>query len=389
MLWTCYAASLAMLYWIYDGYGRFLLGLVRLSRMNRPSAGSPPVTTLPFLTVLLTVHNEEDCVAARVEDLLACSYPADRLQILVASDGSTDQTSRIVRSLAATDDRIRLLETPGLGKTATQNRALQEIASDVVVFTDADIRFDPMFLQRVAERFADSSIGAVDGRLMYGDGSNDALAEGQGYYWRYEHRLRLCESELGLLAVVAGACFAARRALLRPMDPSIGEDCIVPLDVVSQGFRVVHEPQAVAWDRFDEGNAFAFRRRIRMTLRNWQGTWTRPRLLNPLRHPGYAVALWSHKLLRWLSPVFLLTAMISSGVLVVAEPGWVAACAGLPLLGLVVLAVFGWFAPRWGLRIPGAGTAFSFALANLAFLVGVMRAMTGHRVQRYRKVAAP
>jgi cellulose synthase/poly-beta-1,6-N-acetylglucosamine synthase-like glycosyltransferase len=228
-------------------------------------------------------------------------------------------------------------------------------------------------------------VGAVDGRLTYDDGSRDPLAQGQGHYWRYEHLVRNLESELGLLAVVAGACFAVRRSLLRPMDASIGEDCIVPLDVVSQGKLVVHEPAAVAWDRFDEGNAFAFRRRIRMTLRNWQGTWTRPRLLNPFLHPGYALALWSHKLLRWLSPVFVLVALISSALLVATQGSILAWLALAPLLTLFALGLCGWWTQRFGVRIPGAGTAFSFLLANLAFLVGVIKAVSGNRVQRYQK----
>jgi len=387
MLWIVYTCSIALLYWVYDGYGRFLRLAVAIRDLLRRSSSRADAAeyTLPSLTVLLTVHNEEAVVRSRLDNVLACDYPVDSLRILVASDGSTDATGDIVRELMRDEPRVELFETDGLGKTATQNLAIQQISADLVVFTDADIRFDPMFLRHAALRFADPHVGAVDGRLHYDDGSQDALAQGQGYYWNYEHLVRQKESELGLLAVVAGACFAVRRELLQPMDPSIGEDCIVPLDVVSQSSRVIHEPRAVAWDSFDLGNGFAFRRRIRMTLRNWQGTWTRPRLLNPFLHPGYAFALWSHKLLRWLSPVFVVAAFVSSGVLAITATSVASVLAFLPMCGLFTLACVGWTSQQVGIRIPGAGAAFSFLLANLAFLVGVFRAVTGHRVRRYQK----
>jgi cellulose synthase/poly-beta-1,6-N-acetylglucosamine synthase-like glycosyltransferase len=385
VLWILYAISMGILYWIYDGYGRFLKVAVLVQNVFRRSSDIPQKAThvCPTVTVLLTVHNEEGSIQDRVTDVLACDFPPDRLQIMVASDGSTDRTNDIVRGLAADNPGIVLFESPGLGKTATQNLAITRIESEIVVFTDADIRFESQFLANVAARFSDPEIGAVDGRLTYATGSTDALAEGQGYYWRYEHMVRHLESKVGILAVVAGACFAVRRSLLKPMDSSIGEDCIVPLDVVAQGMRVVHEPTAIAWDSFDEGNAFAFQRRIRMTLRNWQGTWTRPRLLNPLIHPGYAFALWSHKLLRWLSPVFVAGAMVSSVALVIRTDLTAAWIALAPMAGLFVLGGFGWWTPRIGVRVPGAGSAFSFLLANAAFLIGVLKVATGHRVRQY------
>lgn len=384
MAWIALIASTAVLYWIYDGYGRFLqfaVGARNLlpRRTPEPSGDEPE---WPDMTVLLTVHNEEAVVAARVDNILACDYPADRVNVLVASDGSTDRTNEIVQGYQ--DERVRLFESPGVGKTGTQNEALKRVNSDVVVFTDADIVFDSEFLKRVAIRFRNPSVGAVDGRLQYTRESADTTNTNQGRYWNYEMKLRLLESQLGWLAVVAGACFAVRRELLQHMDPSIGEDCIVPLDVVQQGYLVVHEPAALACDEFEEGTGITLRRRIRQTLRNWQGTWSRPALLNPLRHPWYSLALWSHKLLRWLSPVFLLVALFSSCWLLVTVPDAFSVAAALPYLGLFCMAGLGWLATRWGRRIPGTGFAFSFLLANTAFLVGVTRATVGSRVHSYR-----
>lgn len=384
MAWMALTISTVVLYWIYDGYGRFLQLLTACRRLYSSGRSQPESdsTQWPEITVLLTVHNEEDVIELRIRNLLDCEYPSDRFRILIASDGSTDRTNEIVRSI--NDVRVSLFECPGLGKTGTQNEALKQVKSDVVLFTDADIRFDSQFLARTAAHFCNPEVGAVDGRLMYATDTADATTSSQGYYWNYEMKVRHLESQIGWLAVVAGACFAVRRELLLPMDPSIGEDCIVPLDVVQQGYLVIHDPLAKAYDEFEEGTGITLRRRVRQTLRNWQGTWSRPALLNPLRHPWYALALWSHKLLRWLSPVFLLIALFSSCWLLVTAPGAVSVVAAAPYISLFALAAIGWLATTWGWRIPFTGFAFNFLLANTAFLLGIIRATLGRRIHTYK-----
>lgn len=379
-----------ILYWIYDGYGRFLQLIVFLRRdksravteVEQQNAEHQNSEHWPTMTVLLTVHNEEAIIRRRIENILQCDYPADRLTVLIASDGSTDSTNEIVRSFAARG--VRLFESPGLGKTGTQNAAIRSIESELIAFTDADILFDANWCRQIARRFQDPQVGAVDGRALYEAPATDALQASQGFYWSYELKLRHLESQLGVLAVVAGACFAIRRNLFVPMDPAIGEDCIVPLDIVTQGFQVVHEPLAIGRFDSEEDSSITLRRRIRMTLRNWQGTWTRSHLLNPLRYPGYAFALWSHKLLRWLSPLFLATASCCSMAQLILAPSLASVLLFAPFGGLFALAWIGWVSARRHLRIPGTGAAYSFLLANVAFLIGIWRAVTGHRIHSYR-----
>jgi cellulose synthase/poly-beta-1,6-N-acetylglucosamine synthase-like glycosyltransferase len=385
VLWLLTILATLILYWIYDGYGRCLQLLVLLRRKNSEASGTGEdfeANSWPSITVLLTVHNEETVIRRRIENILRCNYPAEKLCVVIASDGSTDSTNDIVRSFSHRG--VRLFESPGLGKTGTQNAAIRTIESDLIAFTDADILFDTDWCRQIARRFQNPQVGAVDGRALYEAPTSDALQASQGFYWTYELKLRLLESHLGILAVVAGACFAIRRNLFVTMDPAIGEDCIVPLDVVTQRHRVVHEPLAIARFDSEEDSSITLRRRIRMTLRNWQGTWTRSHLLNPLRHPGYAFALWSHKLLRWLSPLFLATATVSSLVQLILAPSLFSALFFAPFGGLFALAGIGWLSARRHLRIPGTGAAYSFLVANVAFLIGIWRAVTGHRIHSYR-----
>ncbi len=385
MLWLLTILATLILYWIYDGYGRCLQLFVLLSRKSPEASGAgenAEVNPWPSITVLLTVHNEEAIIRRRIENILRCDYPAEKLCVLIASDGSTDTTNNIVRSFSHRG--VRLFESPGLGKTGTQNAAIRTIESELIAFTDADILFDTDWCKQVARRFRNPQVGAVDGRALYEAPTSDALQASQGFYWTYELKLRLLESQLGILAVVAGACFAIRRSLFVTMDPAIGEDCIVPLDVVAQRHLVVHEPLAIARFDSEEDSSITLRRRIRMTLRNWQGTWTRCHLLNPLQHPGYAFALWSHKLLRWLSPLFLATATVSSLTQLILAPSMMSALFFAPFGGLFALAGIGWLSARRRLSIPGTGAAYSFLVANVAFFIGIWRAMTGHRIHSYR-----
>lgn len=371
--------SLFCLYFIYDGYLRFLQFADHFLTERRTQQG--PVD-LPSVTILLTVCNEANEIAARIYNILALDYPVTKMQLLVASDGSSDGTDEIVLGIG--DKCVQLYQSGArLGKTETQNRALTLATGEIIVFTDAGTRFQSDFLTKIVAPFADSKIGAVNGQLLFAQDVESGIAASQGYYWNYELCLRQLESRLGILAVVSGACVAIRKVLFRPMNPSVGEDCLLPLDVVMQGSRVVHASDAIAMDRMDRDAKGEFRARVRMTLRNWQGTWAYPYLLNPFRYPGYAFALWSHKILRWLSPFFLLTLVACASVGAIL--GMQSMKIALGVVGVLILAaLIGWRNERGRIRIPGTGMVYSFFLANAGFLVGVIKALGGRRVTGYR-----
>ena len=376
VFWSC----IGLLAYVYRGY-EWLLRLASAG-MGPGDAPSPAAgdSVPPKVTVLITVHNEAERIEKRIANVLASDYPSDRLEVLIASDGSQDGTDGLVESLGTTHP-VRLFASGGrLGKTETQNRALSAATGEIVVFSDAETLFASNFLSEIVRPFREASVGMTTGMLRLVD-SGGVAAPSQGAYWAYELRLRRLESKLGILAVASGQAMAVRRKLLRRMDPTIGEDCIVPLDVVLQGCRVVHCDAAEATDTFESEPAKELRTRIRMTLRNWLGTWSRPQLLNPLKHPGYALALWSHKLMRWLGPFIALAATLSLFGLL-GQPLY-AVLAGLTLLGYVGAGI-GWAAGRRNLRVPVAGQLYSFCLANAGFAIGVCKALMGHRVVTYR-----
>lgn len=370
---------LLLLYWVYDGYGRFLAVLVRL-RPKTPAMMSPD-EDLPSTVVMLTVHDEARVIRARIENLLELVYPSDRLRILVVSDRSTDGTDEIVREMAGADSRVELLPVPDSnGKSDAQNRAISQIDEEIVVFTDAGTSFHPECVRAMNRRFADERVGMVDAELGFELGDS-SVSRGQGWYWIYERRLRRLESDLGMLAVGSGACMAVKRGLLSPLSDVVGEDCQIPLMVVDRGAVVVQEPLARATDTMPSEPGAELRTRARMTARNLIGTFAMPHLLLPFRRPGVAFGLWSHKVLRWLSPVWLSGAILGLGVAGLGGGVWTVA-ATLPAL-VVLLSLLGWVGDRLGLRIPLAGSMWTFMLANVGFGWGLAKALVGARITRY------
>lgn len=372
---------LGLLYYVYDGYLRLLqlLGKVTPDRNARPPTNDEAP---PELAVLITVHNEAHQIVERVQNVLRQGYPLERLDVVVASDGSTDDLATLVTEhfgeavrVVHSDDRV--------GKSRMQNQAIETIRAPFVLFSDADTRFTPGFLSELVKPFADPSVGAVQANLLFIAPDTASFSAGQSRYWRSELAIRRAEAHMGILAVASGACIAVRRDLWRPLDPGYGEDCIVPLDVVLQSRRVAYAEHAIAHEPADDALEPVIRNRARMTLRNWQGTCSRPSLLNPLRHPGYALALWSHKLLRWLSPLWILGLSVCAFALPVLSMQMPYLLLATVMLAFYLLALVGGIAAHRSRTVPVGTTAYTFALANIGFLGGLALAARGRTVSQY------
>jgi cellulose synthase/poly-beta-1,6-N-acetylglucosamine synthase-like glycosyltransferase len=376
------AFSLLALIYIYWGYGQILHFLDQLQLGKGDKLRMPiGIEYYPSLTVLVTVHNEVGRIQKRLDNIFQCEYPEDKSNVVVASDGSDDGTDDVV--LAYGDSRVRLIRVERCGKTGAQNRAMEAIDSDIVVFTDADVEFDRHFLKKVVREFDDPRVGAATGHLLFVTNTSNDVSKSQGLYWNYELLLRRLESRLGILAVSSGSCLVLRRNLFCPMAEEFGDDCIVPLDIVRQGYKVVFAEGAYTYDEMQSEISSELRARTRMTLRNWQCTWNAPSLLNPFKHTGVAFSLWSHKILRWLSPFFVILLVLSSNLWALSGGEWLS----LVLAGLthvfIILVILGWFAQSKGKKIIGTSVAFSFMLANYGFLVGVLQALAGGKVRSY------
>jgi len=334
----------------------------------------------PVVSIIIPVHNEELKIAAKLDDCLELLYPYERLEIIVASDGSTDRTDEIVRHLIARDSRIRWLHSERrVGKSGIQNLAAGHARGDLLFFTDANTAMPPGVLRRLVDRMSEPEVGLVTATVLFGY-PEDVVEKGQGFYWRYELFLRSAESDLGILATGSGQALLVRRELFRPLPTCYGDDCIMPLDVRLQGYRVLQHEEATVFDEMPHSIEGELRARIRMTARNWTGTLSRHALLNPLRFPLTALGLVSHKLLRWLTPFFLTLILLCNTWL--ALEGRFFALWSLQI-GFYFCACVGWLLTRKQRPAWVFGYAFSFCLANLGFFLGMLKAFRSQRIIAY------
>lgn len=293
------------LFYIYFGYP-FLLYLLSLFRRSRVRTDE---TYQPTVSLIIAAYNEEAVIGEKIETSLKLDYPKDKLEIIVFSDASTDRSDEIVKSYA--DRGVKLLRIEGhKGKTFCQNEAVKIAKGEIIVFSDANSMYEPDAIRKLVRNFADRRVGCVSGELRYSGGRESV--EGERGYWRYEQLLKRQESKLSSLIGANGALYAVRKKLYAPLQADAISDFVEPLKVVQKGYRVLYEPKAVAWEATAEGPEKEFRRRVRIVTRSVHsllGDRSLLGLLNPLRYGIFSIQLWSHKVLRWLSGVFLLLAL--------------------------------------------------------------------------------
>jgi len=351
--------------YVYVGYP-LLLACGLLGR-RKPVYRS---TTYPSVSVIIPAHNEQDVIGEKIENIRALSYPQDRVEILVGSDGSRDGTAAIVRKYAG----VTLYERPSQsGKSSIQNALVKRSSGEILLFTDADCFAGTDALAQLVENFADRRVGLVTARPSYFNADENEVTQNEGIYLRYESWLQRQESGRGLLAMASGSFFAVRRSLWQPLQGNVGDDFVIPLQVALQGFRVVVDARAavrtdLAQNRLS--SILAMRRRI--ISKDLLGLMRNAAVLNPLRTGPVAISLWSHKLLRWLVPYFLLGAFVANLFLLGSRFFFVTLALQLAFYGMAILGVT---APehvksRWS--IPA-----SFCVVNFAALLATIQCLSG------------
>jgi cellulose synthase/poly-beta-1,6-N-acetylglucosamine synthase-like glycosyltransferase len=348
--------SLAALVWTHVGYALVAALAARLGRRRVDGADIEPA-----VSIVVAAHNEEDVIERRVRNLLELDYPAALLEVVVASDASTDRTDEIVEALAAGDSRVKLVRCPRGGKVAAQNLGVQAASGEIVGFSDANAVWQPGALRLLVRSFADPAVGYVSGRASYEapDGTNR-----EGAYWRFELWLRAQESRLGSITAGNGPIYAVRRTDWVDLEPWCGHDLGLPYLMVQRGRRAVYDPDAVSIEKPSRDIEDEYRRKVRML----RGAWVHV-FRGMLRRVGpvYFVELVSHRLLRYASGILHVVLLVASAVLV--GEGWpYQAVLAAQLLWLLLAG-----AGRLRLPVPGAGLAYYYLVVTWATLAGLAR----------------
>lgn len=369
-------ASVGSIAYAYLGYPIVIFALSRaFGRVPRPSTSGSASSEvrMPSVDVLIAAHNEADVIQARIQNALSLNYPGGQCRIVVASDGSDDGTDSIVSSFG---DQVTLLSSAARrGKAGTLFGAFTHLSADLVVLSDANTFMDADSLRRLARWFDDPSVGVVCGRLILTDATTGRNVD--SLYWRYETFLKRCEARLGALLGANGAIYAIRRSLLAPIpDNLLVDDFVIPLRArLGSGCRIIYDAEAIAREETAPDVASEFRRRARIGAGGFQALGVLWPLLNP-RWGWTAFAFWSHKVLRWVGPLFLCAALLSALALV-RDPLYrtlLVAQVGLYALSALIAVLPGSSRPVRAARILPM-----FVGMNVALFVGFFRWFRGRQ----------
>jgi cellulose synthase/poly-beta-1,6-N-acetylglucosamine synthase-like glycosyltransferase len=332
VLKTVFWASAGLLVYTHAGYPAALAAVTRARRRppREPGAAPDPAPELPTVSVIVAAYAEQDVIADRVANLRALDYPAERLEVTVACDGSPDATPERARDAGA--DVV--LQLPRGGKVRAQDAGVQRARSEIVAFSDANVSWDATALRELVRPFADPTVGYVCGdvRFVNARGTNQ-----EGLYWRYEMAVRRMESGLGSVTGGNGAIYATRRISYLVVDPIMGHDLSFPFNMVKRGWRAVYAPAARATEKMVPTIEGEFARKRRMMSHGWP-IMVRGGMLSLHRYgPVYAWMIVSHRVLRYVSP-FLHIAALAAGLALIRQ-GWVYVLATALQAGLLLAAL--------------------------------------------------
>jgi cellulose synthase/poly-beta-1,6-N-acetylglucosamine synthase-like glycosyltransferase len=374
LLWSCVAAVA----YSYVLYPVILMGAAKLRRKQEP----PDAFVHPNVSVLVAAHNEQRFIEEKVQNTVASSYPQDKLEIAIASDGSSDRTVELVQNLEAAN--VRLFDyAERRGKATVLNATLPELNGEIVVLSDANTLFEPDAISNLVRWFADPAVDAVCGRLILTDPATGQNVD--SLYWRYETYLKKKEARLGALLGANGAIYAIRRSHYVPIpNNSIVDDFVIPLlSKLHFGGRIIYDESAIAYEETPPEIGSEFRRRARIGTGGYQSLALLWRLLSP-RFGWTAFAFFSHKVLRWIAPFLLIGALIANVLLL-----------ELPFYRWLFAAQVLFYAASFaGAQARGTGLPFRllrlagmFTSMNAALFVGFWRWLTLPQTGTWQRTA--
>ncbi len=358
--------SALLLFWTYVGYPLFIAWLAR--HRPRPHRREPTALSVTFI---IPAYNEEAVIAEKIENVLSLKHGTEPYEVIVIADGSTDRTVDIVAGYA--ERGVRLLYQPERqGKIAAMNRAAPYARGDILVFSDANALMEPDSVENLLPNFADPQVACVSGEKRIRPAAG-VQAEGESAYWRYEAFMKRADSLVTTAIGAVGEFFAIRRELYRSLETdNLIEDFVLAMRLVMEGWRVVYEPGAVTWEEASPSLRGEWRRRARMAAGGFQAIGRLRGLLSP-RYGLVSFQYVSHKVLRWLSPFFMLAAFVASAALL-ARPPFRVLFWGQVLFYLT--AALGWAFEVLGWKFKPLRMVFYFCFANATMLGGFVRYLT-------------
>ncbi|MFC3196192.1 glycosyltransferase family 2 protein [Parapedobacter deserti] len=380
---TVFWISLFVVFYTYIGYGMVLYACVTIKRKARRKqnvqSGSVSADALPSCTVVVAAYNEASIIEQKIANTLELNYPAGKINYIVVTDGSTDETAHLAGNCSA----ILHLHTPERrGKIAAIHRAMKQVHSEVVVFTDANTLLNRDALIELCKHYADEQVGAVAGekRVHTGDEA-DASAAGEGFYWKYESALKKWDSELYTVVGSAGELFSIRKDLYEAVpEDTILDDFMLSMRIAEKGYRVIYEPMAHATETASENVKEELKRKIRIAAGGIQSIVRLKRLMNPFVNPVLTFQYVSHRVLRWtVTPVLLSAIFVLNAILYSKGGNSVYTALWYGQVCFYSLAFVGLLLEHRELKIKAAFIPYYFCVMNYAVLAGIVRYLNGQQ----------
>ena len=369
MAWVFWI-SVAVIGYVYLGYP-WAMWLLARGRTNDPL---PDATHWPSVSLIIAAYNEERAIADKLANSLCLDYPPEKLEIIVASDGSTDATDAIVSRFRPRG--VRLMRVEGRqGKTAVQNAAAAAATGEILLFSDANSLYEPAAVRRLVRHFAREDVGCVEGKRADFAAATSGTASHELTYRDWESRIKGWESRVLSCTGATGSIYAVRRSVYVPLPAAMISDLMEPLLVMSRHRkRQVFEPDALSREPVNADMRDEFRRKVRIMTRCLNSLRMAPEVVNPVCTGWFAVQVISHRLLRWLAPAFALVALVSN-LLLLAHPFYRVALAAPVAFALA--AAIGWLSDRMCVGSDWLRLPYYFAVANAAAFVALGNCLLG------------
>jgi len=378
--------SLFITFYAFFGYGILLFILIKIKRAisGKPVLPDIDFDTLPTCTLVVAAYNEGGLMDEKIKNSLTLSYPKNKLEFVFVTDGSTDGTAEIVDKYP----QVRHLHRDERkGKIAAVHRAMDTVTTEVVVFTDANTFLNAEAVVNICRHYADKKVGAVAGEKRVFSAGADATA-GEGFYWKYESKLKTWDSELYTVVGAAGELFSIRKELYQPVSPdTILDDFMISLLVAGDGYRVIYEPEAYATESASQNVTEELKRKIRIAAGGIQSILWLKSLLNPFKIPVLTFQYVSHRVLRWTIVPFLMILALLLNLIIVFQ-GSVDLTYQLLLLaqvGFYLAAISGWILEEKHIKLKIFFIPYYFCMMNYAVIMGIFRFASGKQSAIWEK----
>ncbi len=370
--------SLFIIFYAFIGYGILLYFLIKIKRAVKGKHVLPSNNNLPTCTLIVAAYNEERFIEEKIQNSLELTYPQGRLKLIFITDGSSDGTADIV---AKYPEIIHMHSAERKGKMAAVHRAIDTVDTEVMVFTDANTFLNKDAIVNICRHYSNPKVGAVAGekRVLITEAS-DATA-GEGFYWKYESKLKVWDSELYSVVGAAGELFSVRTDLYEHVPPSaIIDDFMISMLIAKKGYRIIYEPDAYAMEGASEDVKEELKRKIRIAAGGLQSIIWLKSLLLPFKNPTLSFQYVSHRVLRWtVVPFLMILLVILNVILVHNNEGAIYQLFLIAQLMFYGMALFGWMLEAKQIKVKVFFIPYYFCMMNYAVIRGIFRYLSGRQ----------